>query len=100
MASRLERSYRYYNRRYFGNLLPNPPEVRVHWARLQSELGYQLEDEIVLNRRYRHCNALWRMTLLHEMVHLKLPPRAPDHGRRFQREMLRLARAGAFRYLW
>jgi hypothetical protein len=42
-----------------------------------------------------------RMTLLHECVHVKLRNKKGDlHGPAFQREMLRLARAGAFKDLW
>jgi hypothetical protein len=42
------------------------------------------------------------MTLLHEMVHLKLWKKYPkeQHGHRFNKEMKRLARVGAFRNLW
>ena len=39
------------------------------------------------------------MTLLHEMCHLAVPKRI-WHGPKFQKEMLRLAKAGAFKELW
>jgi hypothetical protein len=38
-------------------------------------------------------------TLLHEMVHASLPWRV-NHGPKFQAEMLRLAKAGAFKEYW
>src|SRR5579864_4244808 len=97
----LERSYRYYNRKYFGNLLPNPPEVDLHWGDIQGS-GYQVEDEIVINRKDRTRSNVWKLTLLHEMAHRSLSQyrTRSDHGREFQQEMLRLANAGAFRYLW
>ena len=98
-AKKLKRAYREYNKKFFGNILPNPPEVKLRWAAI-SEMGYQVEDEIVLNRRDRSRNSVWRFTLLHEMVHLSLPPNLADHGRRFQQEMLRLAQIGAFAKLW
>jgi Zn-dependent peptidase ImmA (M78 family) len=63
------------------------------------ESGYQLDNEIAINTWLRDWPTLWRWTLLHEMVHLFLPDHA-DHGEKFQKEMLRLARAGAFRNLW
>lgn len=40
-----------------------------------------------------------KMTLFHEMVHIKLRF-SINHGPEFQREMLRLVKAGAFRDLW
>lgn len=100
MRNRLHRAYRAYNRRYFGNLLPNPPDVTIRWEELGNQLmGYQLEDEIVINRKDRHRESLWRLTLLHEMLHLALPDEKA-HGKRFQDGMLRLAKMGAFRNLW
>ena len=97
----LERSYRYYNKKYFGNLLPNPPEVDIRWGDIQGS-GYQVEDEIVISRKDRGRSNVWKLTLLHEMVHLSLNPyrTRSDHGKEFQSEMLRLAGAGAFRRLW
>lgn len=40
-----------------------------------------------------------RLTLLHEMAHVRLYPDM-RHGRRFEQEMIRLAIAGAFKGLW
>lgn len=100
MSERLKRAYRSYNRRFFGNALPNPPDVKISWADLGNQLmGYQLEDEIVLNRKDHRRDSLWRFTLLHEMQHLALPDE-PAHGKKFQAGMLRLARLGAFKHLW
>ena len=45
---------------------------------------------------------LWfqaKLTLLHEMAHLALPNKI-EHGSVFQKEMVRLAKAGAFEGLW
>ena len=94
----LERAYRNFNRRYFGNLLPNPPEIRLRWGD-NPEVGYQCGDEIVLNRTTRKWGCVWEWALLHEMVHLYLPDQVV-HGQKFQKEMLRLAKAGAFKHLW
>jgi hypothetical protein len=100
MSKKLKRAYRWYNRRYFGNQLPNPPDVNIRWEDLgNAMMGYQLLDEIVLNRKDRLRTSVWRFTLLHEMLHLSLPDE-PAHGKKFQAGMMRLAKAGAFRKLW
>ena len=42
-----------------------------------------------------------RQTLLHEMAHAAVNRRQGyGHGVRFQKEMLRLAKAGAFKGIW
>jgi len=94
---RLQRAYREYNKKYFGNRLPKSTQLR--WADM-SMMGYQLDDEIVINRRDRKRDRVWKGTLLHEMVHLSLPKTRFDHGKEFQKEMLRLAKLGAFRNIW
>lgn len=95
----LERTYQKYNRQYFGNKLPKLSEVDVHWGFIK-EMGYEWGGVIVINRRYRQRDAIWKLTLLHEMVHLSLPNVKDEHGPRFQKAMLRLARLGAFEGLW
>ena len=99
MSQRLKRTYRSYNRRYFNNRLPNPPEVKIAWGDIEPLLGYQLSDEIVLSKKTHRQDSVWKMTLLHEMVHLSLPDE-PEHGKVFQKGMLRLAKLGAFKNLW
>jgi Zn-dependent peptidase ImmA (M78 family) len=100
--TRLQKTYRYYNRKYFGNSLPNPPNVKVKWGEIEPAMGLQLDNEIVINRCHRSNQRVWRGTLLHEIVHLKLDDCAikSDHGKEFQAEMLRLAKLGAFRLIW
>ena len=95
----LEKAYRTFNRKYFGSRLLPLDEVDLRWASIR-DMGYEKGGEIVLNRRYRHREAVWKLTLLHEMCHLALPKSKSDHGKEFQCEMLRLARAGAFKGLW
>ncbi len=97
--AKLQSVYRYYNRRYFNNRLPKKPTLR--WKDMDL-MGYQQGHEIVLNRRDRNRGRVWRFTLLHEMVHLgqlHIPSRRA-HGREFKKEMMRLAKAGAFDRLW
>jgi hypothetical protein len=103
METRLQKTYRYYNRRYFGNSLPNPPVVKVKWGDLPaSYMGLQHGDEITISRKYRDTSSLWRGTLIHEMQHLALDDfvTRSDHGKEFQAGMLRLAKLGAFRFIW
>jgi len=99
MPTVLEKTYRLYNRKYFGNKLPKVPDVDLRWADIP-EMGYELGGEIVLNKRYRTRDAVWKLVLLHEMNHLYTPVEKDDHGPKFQRGMLRLAKAGAFKDLW
>ena len=63
---------------------------------------------IFINPLLRRVKA-WRYiesTLLHEMVHTQLwhrgerPAAFNGHGKKFQKEMHRLTRAGAFEQLW
>lgn len=114
----LKQWFREYNRRYFGNRLP---DTLVCWVELKGSYGRQFRRRTV---RYRVTNGKWKMfksdrpmifisavllrkdwvsvarsTLLHEMVHLSLPLRI-NHGPRFQAGMLRIAKAGAFKGLW
>jgi hypothetical protein len=98
--TRLTKAYKAYNKKYFGNRLENPPDVIVKWEESDENLlGYQLGDTIAINRKYRYADSIWKMTLLHEMVHMDTPY-APPHGTVFQKKMLRLARMGAFKGLW
>jgi hypothetical protein len=62
-------------------------------------MGLCYDEEIILSSKYKRETALWRLTLLHEMVHLKLGVTA-GHGPKFHTEMVRLSRAGAFKGLW
>jgi predicted SprT family Zn-dependent metalloprotease len=102
MLTVLERTYRRYNRKYFGNRLPKHTDMLLRWGNIAG-MGYQMGDEIVINRKDRSRDSVWKLTLLHEMCHLALPNAKPTdgfHGRDFQKEMLRLAKAGALKGLW
>ena len=94
----LESTYRKYNKKYFGNKLPKDIDLRFGYT--HGCLGYQLGEEIVLskNKAYRR-DSIWRGTLLHEMAHLCIEE-SHDHGPRWQKEMMRLARVGALRDVW
>lgn len=98
--TKLERAFRQYNRKYFDNLLPNPPEAELCWENTQFMGYYQRDEEkIAIAKRDQRFDRVWKFTLLHEMVHMHLPS-GSSHGPKFQQEMLRLAQAGAFKDLW
>lgn len=106
-----------YNKQYFSGRLP---ECDIKWADLK-EFGHQgvryvqkrsrgrIEMEprfyIRIAKDTRSKESTWKMTLLHELCHLKLRNKdgfhqGRDHGHKFQREMKRLANMGAFNGLW
>jgi hypothetical protein len=97
----LQRIYRQYNRRWFDDQLPDDvdclfsPVDDCYGLVQQAGGGWLLQ----INPKYSMEGRLWRLTLLHEMVHLHLNPYL-RHGLRFQEEMQRLAASGAFRRLW
>lgn len=98
----VEVAFKKFNRKFFKNQLPADTDLRISKV-CNYLLGYQQGDKIVLSRKYRR-DSIWKMTLLHEMVHLKLDG-TPEHERNhhgpaFEKEMRRLARAGAFKGIW
>jgi hypothetical protein len=104
--TRLEHLFDYNNRKYFYKKLPR---YRVRWDRKICRRGWLGEcDEKTISLAYElkrwGLNRVIKQTLLHEMVHARLLVGDGDgdvgHGRNFQKEMLRLARAGAFKNLW
>lgn len=113
-GGRVDSAYARYNRLYFGGRLPRDLSVLVvrigrgEWrlprhrlAELRFRLGRPAA--ILLNSYPLELEGTrTRLALLHEMVHLDLWQRFryEGHGPKFQRGMLRLARAGAFRHLW
>jgi hypothetical protein len=97
----LRRLAQRYNRCYFHNSLP---PIDVRFARIDPGclgtcLMFSGVAEIRIAKETRRFPNIAKMTLLHELVHASLPPTV-QHGPRFESEMLRLARAGAFRGLW
>src|SRR5207245_2056322 len=105
----LRDAYHDYNRKYFKGKLPEAG-VRVDWDETIDAKGdiastwftdYEGQGrayQVSMNPSLKDFRRVWKFSLLHEMVHIKT--RAPEHGRRFQREMLRLAKAHAFDDLW
>ena len=106
-APKLKKLYDRLNRKYFGGKLP--ADTKVCWGntlKWQGSIGlchYSEPPRIEVAAELKTYVRLTESTVLHEMVHLKLfntKWREPDHGPLFQKEMLKLARAGAFRRLW
>lgn len=99
----LLRWYREYNRKWFSAALPE--DIDILFAPVDDCTVAKLNDcdvqnyVLQINPRYLVDTCMVRMTLLHEMAHIKLWP-YKAHGVRFQQEMLRLAKAGAFKGLW
>jgi hypothetical protein len=91
--------YKKYNRKYFGGKLP---AIKIKFSKLAvntlAEVWYE-EREIYISNWIKTSDLLVRMNILHEMVHLSLPVGC-HHGPKFEKEMLRLAKAGAFRGIW
>lgn len=98
----LIRWYREYNSKWFSAELPD--EIDILYAPVEgcfADVTPCRAQEFILriDPRFAHDSATVRMTLLHEMVHIKVQPYR-WHGVRFQEEMQRLANAGAFKGLW
>ena len=93
----LQDVYRRANRECFKNRLSK--DIKVQWGKCGTDMGWTLGKRlIIVNRRLKAWPRAALMVLFHEMVHIRLP--GVGHGDRFQKEMRRLARIGAFRYLW
>ncbi len=91
--------YRRYNERYFAGDLPD--EVDVLYAPVKGccadVLPGELDDFVLrINPAFALDASIARITLLHEMVHIKLWPNR-RHGAAFYEEIKRLAQAGAYK---
>ena len=104
----LAREYAEYNHQHFGDRLPK--NVIVRYDSTLDEINFFGYTERMPDGRFRILIApqmnrspqVLGMTLLHEMVHVRLARKKlrDAHGPEFQREMQRLACRGAFRGLW
>ena len=121
MAKMLERAYAVYNRKYFSGQLPFvavkwseqiEPTSRQHAKRAYGLYTPSVDDTegagtIQLASSLKRDMNLWKLTLLHEMCHIKLrnhpaelATAAEEHSKPWVLEMRRLAAAGAFDLLW
>ncbi len=115
------RYYKAYNEVYFKNELPACETVFRdlqkmskgaigHYTPVEYEIfrggkwtPHRKTHRIEIDPKAKYMNVLWQSTLLHEMAHLSVGlkhKRVKSHGTIWQKEMLRLATAGAFKNLW
>ena len=106
----LTKWYKQYNKKYFNNDLP-VENVILCWEPIPEHDAlcskiYEADTDkdtgdflIRIDPMYVSSERISRLTLLHEMLHIKLWPYV-SHGDRFQKEMIMLAVAGAFKKLW
>jgi predicted metal-dependent hydrolase len=97
-------TYAEFNKKWFSNRLPR--DMVVRFANLDvnthglgityMKFGRTLYIEV--SRKLAVHSMLVDMTLLHEMVHVEHPEW--NHGPKFQKRMLQLAKKGAFRHCW
>jgi predicted metal-dependent hydrolase len=98
---KLKSLYKRYNKKYWKGRLP---DISVRFADTEGAWGHtHFEGSepvyIEINRAVRTWTRTVKFTLLHECCHVACPVQV-EHGPRFDHEMLRLARAGAFHNLW
>ena len=95
--------YCWANAEYFRNALPK--DIPMRFAKMRA-VGTTWVDsktgkpvEIWVTDKLRKFQAITMMIVLHEMQHVEKPS-CMGHGWRFDKRMLRLAKAGAFDGLW
>ena len=97
----LKRWYREINLRYHGGELPG--DIDIIYAPADGCSGlveFEAEQTVLtINPKYFIDTRAVRLTLHHEMVHIKIGKKY-GHGQRFHKEMLRLAELGAFKSIW
>jgi hypothetical protein len=104
---RLLRIFRKFNKQYFQSRLPEPLIYYAHLEESDRDLcfGKVSQDEegaflIRIDPQWNSCRAITQWAVLHEMAHVDLWNETITHGAKFQRKMLNLAIAGAFRTIW
>lgn len=97
MSPQLRTAYLDYNRRYFGSKLPL--DIDIDWTKSTAQQAYYHTEKrhIRICVKFKGWKSLWHMALLHEMVHAA---GYLEHDADFHKQMLRLARAGAFNQWW
>lgn len=102
----LKNSYSIYNEKYFDGVLS--PSIKVYFGATANNHDAHWEPstrEIVVNKSLRTHDSLALICLLHEMCHSKMDLEGyvggtttddPHHGMRYQAELDRLYRVGAY----
>lgn len=109
----LRETYRGLNKEFFENKLPRrfPIEwatlpstiiARVRWTRIRPQNFKPIVMQFDRRLKGGHLQKQVGMSMLHEMVHLKLGVEVDckEWDGPFDKEMFRLAKAGGFRYFW
>lgn len=118
----LQKRYTHYNKKYFNGRLPPVNKIDIEWSERMpmGTIGLAHPHGVLPCPKDwgpENCSGCWlridpalklhdcfaEMTLLHEMAHIKavLGDRGlAGHGPVWQKEMMRLARAGAFELWW
>lgn len=103
LDEKLTRDFAKLNRKYFEGALP---KLQVLWDEDGEYYGRTTDVDgplrIILTRKWHMDGRMEKMTLLHEMCHVKLwnTSVATRHGKPFEAEMIRLAVLGAFKGVW
>lgn len=102
----LAKSYNRFNSRYYNNMLPSNVTVRFGTPLTGSDAHWDpIAREIVVNSTLRSHDTLVLICLHHEMVHIKMHTEGyvggttvedPHHGMRYQAELDRLYKLGAY----
>jgi predicted SprT family Zn-dependent metalloprotease len=92
--------YEEYNRQFFKGRLP---KISVTYRNIKENNAYTLffasvPVEIVLNRYLLRSARLSRIVLVHEMAHISVGIEC-GHGPKFQKELRRLVKQGAYKGL-
>jgi hypothetical protein len=97
-VTKLKRQYLQYNKLWFNNELPT--DIIVRWSHKLSIMARWDNGEITINAKFKKWDAVWKLSLLHEMCHVATDDEPEEHGPRWKREMLRLAKLGVLDKLW
>ena len=93
--------YDWANQKYFKYQLPNvaigfyKEKDMDYYGCSFTPMGARHVHTIALNPKFKEWSKVVKITILHEMVHVKLRGLG-GHGPRFQKELHRLVKAGAF----
>jgi hypothetical protein len=95
--NKLREAFALYNSLYFASKL-SPDTIVVWSSRLKRDVAGEFDGDttVRINSRLRHLRPCWKLTLLHEMAHVATASEVEEHGPRWNREMRRLYRVGAF----
>jgi hypothetical protein len=96
----LKREFNRINKKYFGGQLP---DVGVKWKRYRNAdrgcMGICWPEDIEINAAHKSWKKVWGITLIHEMAHLATVEEKAQHGPKWEKEMKRLFKMGAFQGL-